>query len=195
MDIKDHRLRPSKKGRVERVTNTWDPGSPDYEVRVVLQVFSLDVGPKAGALARWGGAWGITDPRHGYEARYDGVQECWTLTAWRNDKAHELGTYPERLEPGLHLMRLRAEGPALSVIVRGMVRVSAVDSSITSMGRIGMVLFQESDIRDEGGIHIDSIEADPLPPPESPDLPTGERGDPPQGAPGFRLHRWSVGDI
>ena len=161
MEIRNQSVRPSAAGTAERVLLGPALASADCQIEVVLKVFSLDVGPKAGALGRWRlePPWGAVETTHGYEALYDGLRECWTLTAWRNGKANEIGASSERLSPGLHSMRFRAEGAALSIIVNDVVCISVRDETIVTAGHVGMMVFQEQDISDGRGISIDSIAA------------------------------------
>jgi hypothetical protein len=156
-------IRPSHAGTVIRSTLS-DPWLADADIQCVLIVHSLDDGPQAGVLGRF-----HPERLTGYEALYDGIGECWRLTAWVDGRAHELGYAPERLAPGTYRFVLTMHGTLVEVAVDGVAKFSVYDTRIAGAGKVGVVLFQQSNAGDGTGIYIDSFEAR-LPPTGGPGL-------------------------
>jgi hypothetical protein len=147
-------VRPSRAGTVEGYTASAEPTTPDYEIEAVLKVHSLDEGPQAGVLGRF-------DPKvlTGYEAIYDGIDECWRLTAWLVADSEPLGQADERLRPGNYTMLFRLRGESLEVLLDGASKIAVEDPHIRKAGKVGVMLYQERDVGDKPGIYIDSINA------------------------------------
>lgn len=150
-------VRPSQEASVARYTASGIPASPDYAIETVLRVHSLDVGPIAGVLGRF-------DPKAltGYEAVYDGINLCWRLMVWLVGEDELLGRYDERLEPGTYDMVFRLEGDVLSMSVDGEEKITLTAGYIGEPGRVGVMLYQQRDVGDNTGIHIDGFTATDL---------------------------------
>ncbi len=146
-------VRPSDPGVVIRSTLS-DPWLADLDVQAVLIVHGLEDGPQAGVLGRFD-----PDRLNGYEALYDGIGECWRLTAWVEGSAYELGHAPERLAPGTYRFVLTMHGSLVEVAVDGESKFSVYDTRIPGPGKVGIVLFQRANVGDGTGIYIDSFEA------------------------------------
>lgn len=144
-------------------TTSAAPVTPDYTVEADVHVASLLANDMAGVVGRVDTA---NANGHFYIARYQINEQRWVLYAVVNGSWTWLGASDvQALTPGTsYRLALAMSGTSIRLLVDGVQRVSAVDSSISGAGRGGVGLGLGgvgTTVTDTTGMHLDNFQVTP----------------------------------
>ncbi len=111
------------------------PGSPDYSVSADVVAVTPVANDAAGVVGRL-----ATGSTTFYAARYDRATGAWVLSKVVNGTSTSLGSWAQAFTIGTQRVTLAMDGTSIRLLVNGVERVAATDSSITAAGRGGTQL-------------------------------------------------------
>jgi hypothetical protein len=144
-------------------TTSAAPPSANYTVEADVHLASALTGDMAGVVGRFNTSNGIDTF---YIARYQTNEQRWVLYAVVNGSWNWLGASGvQALTPGTsYRLSLAMSGTSIRMLVNGVEQVSAVDSSISAVGRGGVGLGlgpSATTVTDLTGLHLDNFQVTP----------------------------------
>lgn len=149
---------PTQTRKTAIYTTTGTSTSADYEIQGTVSVVSARLSDYVGLVARY-----ATSTDNGYAATYAHSAGGFILVKRVNGTPTVLGSYNVTAATN-DVVLLRVRGSSISVLVNGIERISASDTTFTDAGKAGVFLYANSAPGDATGIHFDSVTASDLPP-------------------------------